>query len=416
MSKDIKNIWIINHYADPPNIGKFNRHYNFAKNLIERGYNVKIFTASTIHTTPINMITNGSKYKVDYYNGVEYVFIKTSTYDNSDYKRVLNILQYFIKVPFVTKKFGKPDLVFASSPHPLTWIAAQRVAKRTGAYFVTETRDLWPETFVAMGKMKKNSIPAKILYKIERKMFEASDRLVFTMPGGADYVREIGLDPSKADYINNGIVLKNFYNDVKNNNFIDEDLSNPNIFKVVFTGAIGRANDLGRFIRAFEIIKKEGYDDIKFLIFGDRGEKEELEAYCKEKGIENVIFKGRVNKSEVPSILTQSDLQVLSLANLPSLFKYGLSPNKLFEYLAAGKPVISNGECGYDLLEENKCGKTVKGDSIEDMANGILVFYDLFKNNREEYDVYCENALNLVKEFDFSVLTDRLEDTFRKIK
>jgi len=254
------------------------------------------------------------------------------------------------------------------------------------------------------------------LYKIERKMFEASDRLVFTMPGGADYVREIGLDPSKADYINNGIVLKNFYNDVKNNNFIDEDLSNPNIFKVVFTGAIGRANDLGRFIRAFEIIKKEGYDDIKFLIFGDRGEKEELEAYCKEKGIENVIFKGRVNKSEVPSILTQSDLQVLSLANLPSLFKYGLSPNKLFEYLAAGKPVISNGECGYDLLEENKCGKTVKGDSIEDMANGILFFYDLFKNNREEYDVYCENALNLVKEFDFSVLTDRLEDTFRKIK
>ena len=155
---------------------------------------------------------------------------------------------------------------------------------------------------------------------------------------------------------------------------------------------------------------------IKFLIFGDHGEREELEYYCRENGIKNVIFKGRVNKNEVPSILSQSDLQVLSLAHLLSLFKYGLSRNKLFEYLASGKPVISNVECGYDLLKEYDCGKTVKGDSVEDMAEGILYYYDKYLNDKDKYDKYCENALNAAKDFDFSILTDRLEESFEKIK
>lgn len=415
MSKEIKNIWIINHYADPPGIGKFNRHYNFAKNLIRKGYNVKIFTASTIHTTNINMITNNESFKADNFNGVDYVFVKTTTYDNNGYKRVINMLQYASRVLKITKKFDNPDLVFASSPHPLTWLAGHRIAKRTGAYFITETRDLWPETFVAMGKMSRYNPIARILYRIEKKMYKNSDRILFTLPGGAEYVESIGLNPSKVDYVNNGIVLKDFNDNIIKFKVSDDDLVNHENFNVVFTGAIGKANDLGRVIRAFEILDKKGYSDIKFLIFGDQGEREELEKYVEDKNIKNVIFKGRVNKNQVPFILNNSDLQVLSLAHLPELFKYGLSPNKLFEYLAAGKPVISNVECGYDLLKEYNCGKTVQGDSEEAMAKGILHFYDMYKNKKNIYDEYCQNALEAAKDFDFEILTDKLEESFKKI-
>lgn len=416
MSKEIKNIWIINHYADPPGIGKFNRHYNFAKNLIRKGYNVKIFTASTIHTTNINMIANNESFKADNFNGVDYVFVKTTSYNNNGYKRVINMLQYASRVLSVTKQFGKPDLVFASSPHPLTWMAGSKIAKRSDAYFITETRDLWPETFVAMGKMGRRNPIARILYRIEKSMYKKSDRILFTLPGGAEYIEKIGLDPKKVDYVNNGIVLKDFNDNIIKYKVSDEDLINHESFNVVFTGAIGKANDLGRVIRAFEILDNKGYSDIKFLIFGDQGEREELEKYVNEKGIKNVIFKGRVNKNQVPFILHNSDLQVLSLAHLPELFKYGLSPNKLFEYLAAGKPVISNVECGYDLLEKYNCGKTVQGDSEEAMAKGIIYFYEMYKNNREKYDEYCNNALMAAKDFDFEILTDKLEESFKKVK
>ncbi len=416
MKNEIKNIWIINHYGDPPNIGKFNRHYSFAKNLISKGYTVKIFTASTIHTTNINMISNEKKYKVEEFGGVEYIFVKTSTYNNSDKKRVLNILEYYLRVPSVVKKFGVPDLVLASSPHPLTWMAARRIAKRTGAYFITETRDLWPETFVVMGKMTRKNIIAKILYKIEKKMYESADRNIFTMAGGKDYIRDIGLDTSKVDYINNGIDLEKFNENLKNNKYIDKDLSNKKIFKLVFTGAIGRANDLSRTIKAFEILRDKGYDDIEFLIFGDSGEKEELEQYCKDKGLNRVKFKGRVNKSDVPSILVQSDILLLSVANLPELYKYGMSPNKLFEYMAAGKPVLSNQKCGYDPIEQYEFGYVAKDSSSEAVADGIIYFYNMYNNDREKYNEYCQNALNASKDFDFKILTDKLVETFNKLK
>ena len=416
MDKKIKNIWIINHYADPPNIGKFNRHYNFAKNLKDHGYNVKIFTASTIHTTQINMISNDAVYKEDKFNGVDYVFLRAMSYENNGIKRVINMLQYFFRALFIPKSFGKPDLVFASGPHPLTWIAGYRQAKKNNAKFITETRDLWPETFVAMGKMTKENIIAKILYKIERWMYNKSDIILFTLPGGIEYIRKIGLDTSKVRYINNGIVLKDYEENKKNFAYEDQDLSDKENFNVVFSGAIGKANDLGRVIRAFKIIKDRGYNDIKFLIFGDKGERKELEKYVRENNIDNVIFKGWVNKRQVPSILSQSNLQVLSLAHLPELFKYGLSPNKLFEYLASGKPVISNVECGYDLLQKYNCGLTVKGDSEESMADGIIYFYKLYKEEPGKYLQYCENSLKAAKDFDFKNLSKKLVEVIESLE
>ena len=109
------------------------------------------------------------------------------------------MIDYALGLISVSKKFDidKPDIIYASSVHPLTWISGYFLSKRYNAKFIAETRDLWPETLVAMGQIKKNSIPAKILYKLEKYIYKKADRLIFTFPGGKDYVEEIGLDPSK---------------------------------------------------------------------------------------------------------------------------------------------------------------------------------------------------------------------------
>jgi len=399
----MKNIWILNHYARTYT----GRHYNFAKNLKNRGYKVKIFAASTIHNSDKNRITDSKKFICEEANGVPFIFIKACDYLGNGKKRIKNMIDYFTGLISVSKKNDseKPDIIYASSVHPLTWLAGYKLAKRYNAKFIAETRDLWPETLVAMGQLKRNSVPAKIMYKLEKFIYQKADKLIFTFPGGKDYVESVEVDTSKVRYINNGVDLEEFnYNKVINI-LEDKDLDGKDKFKIIYTGSMGQANALEYLIKAAEIIQDKGIKDIYFILFGDGYQRKELEQYVNDNNVTNIIFKGNVEKKYVPYILSKSDLNIITGKHI-YLYKYGLSPNKMFEYFASGKPTLSNIECGYDMLQEYNCGITVQGGSAEALADGILKFYNMPK---EEYDIYCENALKAAQDFDFKVLTDMLE-------
>ena len=120
------------------------------------------------------------------------------------------MLKYYKKVVKASAFFGKCDMVYASSPHPLTWIAGRKIAEKNNAKFIAETRDLWPETFISMGKFSKSHPVVKILYAIEKKIYKKADKLIFTMPGGVDYVESLGISTDKVVNINNGVDLKEF--------------------------------------------------------------------------------------------------------------------------------------------------------------------------------------------------------------
>lgn len=401
----MKLIWIINHYGESPTIGMNTRHYKFASELIKRGYDVRIFTASTVHRTGINYINDNSKCLEKEIKGVPFIFVRTCNYEGNGIRRIRNMMEYATRVLQITKKFQKPDVIYASSPHPLAWLSAYLIAKRYNAKFIAETRDLWPETLVAMGEISRNGIPAKILYKLEKFIYKNADKLVFTIEGGKDYVESIGLDISKVRYINNGVDIEEFNHNKESNIYKDEDLDNNNTFKILYTGSMGMANSLNHLIQAAELIQNKNYKDIQFILFGDGYQKIALEEYVENNNITNIVFKGKVEKKYIPNILNKSDLNVFA-GKHTYLYKYGLSPNKIFEYYASGKPTLSNIECGYDMLEKYNCGMTVKGGSAEAFAEGILKFYNMSK---EEYSNYCNNALKAVQDFDFKVLTDKLE-------
>jgi glycosyltransferase involved in cell wall biosynthesis len=405
----MKNIWILNHYA---NLG-YGRHYKFAENLTVRGYNVKLFAASTIHNINKNRITNSEKYIINQENGIQCIYIKATNYIGNGKARLKNMMDYTTRLITISKKFDsdKPDIILASSVHPLTWISGYLLSKRYDAKFIAETRDLWPETLIAMGQISRDSIPAKILYKLEKFIYKKADSLIFTLPGGKDYVESIGLDNSKARYINNGIDIKEFNENKEKNIYEDKDLNDKDTFKILYTGSMGQANELIYLIKSAEKIKGKRIDNIKFILFGDGYKRKELEQYAEEKGLDNVIFKGRVEKKYIPNILSKSNLNVI-LAQPIYLYNYGLSPNKMFDYFASGKPTVSNIECGYDMLEKYNCGITVKGGSAESLAEGILKFYYM---PEQEYNIYCQNALNAAEDFDFKVLTDKLEDIILEV-
>jgi glycosyltransferase involved in cell wall biosynthesis len=374
-----------------------------------------VFTASTVHNSDKNLIEDNELYKTEIVNSINYIYIKACNYQGNGISRIKNMFEYTIRLFSVTKKFSKPDIIIATSVHPLACVAGLIISKRYNCKCIIEIADMWPLTLVEMGKLSEKSVITKLMYRLEHWIYKKADKIVFTMEGGKDYLidkgwgKDINLD--KVNYINNGIDLNEFNFNKNYKVYEDKDLDNSDTFKVIYTGSMGMANALNYFVEAAEILKNEDMKDVRFILFGDGYQRQQLEDYVIKNKLENVIFKGKVDKNFIPNILSKGNLNVFTGKNI-SLYKYGLSLNKMFDYFASGKPTLSNIECGYDILEKNNCGMTVKGGLAETLADGILKFYSMPK---EEYKRYCDNALRAAQDFDFKVLTDRLEKVILEV-
>ena len=145
------------------------------------------------------------------------------------------------------------------------------------------------------------------------------------------------------------------------------------------------------------------------MIYGQGNEKEDLEQYCLEHNLSNVLFKGKVDKKFIPYVCSKANINFISVKQT-GVSKYGVSWNKLFDYMAAGKPILSNVEVNYDLLKRYDCGISLSEQTPQAISEGILSIYNM---TPEEYNATCENAKNAAKDFDYRILTDRLEEAMQ---
>lgn len=405
-------IWLINHYAVPTKYYPLARPANFAKNLIELGHEVTIFSASTVHNSDINLIEDGSLYKEDYVDGIHYVYIKASDYFGNGIKRIFNMFEFPFRLPKVCKKFPKPDVILATSVTPMACKAGIKLAKKYGCIGIAEIADLWPETFVSYGLLSAKNIIMKPLYAYERKLYKMAPNIVFTMEGGMDYIREKGWEKSiseeKVFHINNGIDLEQFIENTENYAFSDNDLDDEKTFKIMYTGAVRKVNGLGMIIDVAEILRD--INDIKFIIYGDGDERAMLEKICKEKSLNNIVFKGSVNKKYIPYVLSKGNVNLIHVVGTP-IMRFGCSLNKLFDYFASGKPIISDLPVAYDLIEKYSAGITLKEQTPQALADAILKFY---KMPKEEYNKMCKGSKNAANDYDFKLLTNKLIEIIEK--
>ncbi len=251
-----KKIWIMNHYATNMYFNKGGRHYWFAENLIKKGYEPTIFCSNIRHNT-FDIIDVGSRlYFTELEESIPFVFIKTPEYKGNGKARIINMMTFYKNLFPVTKeysmKYGKPDIILASSVHPLTLVAGIKIAKKFNVPCICEVRDLWPESIFAFDKAKEKSIIGKILITGEHWIYKNADALIFTKEGDTDYIKEkkwdtmqggnINLD--KAHYINNGVDIEAFNNSIYNNMIDDIDLETDK-FNVIYVGAIRPVNNVG---------------------------------------------------------------------------------------------------------------------------------------------------------------------------
>lgn len=412
-----KRIWLINHYATDMFYNKAGRHYWFAKELKKRNNDVTVFCATT-YLNRREVVDTGSKtYTVKESENIPFVFVKTRPSIGNGIDRILNMYMFYrnlIPVAFrYAKEKGWPDVIVASSVHPLTMVAGIRIAKKMHIPCICEVRDLWPEAIFAFGKARENSLLGRLLIKGEHWIYRNADALIFTKEGDTDYLKEKGwtsaqggdIDLDKCHYINNGIDLDEYIRQIDTQTLGDIDLE-QNKFNVIYAGTIRPVNNVENLLDTAKIIKKRGYDDIQILIYGDGLQREQLERRVLDEKITNVKFKGFVEKKYIPYILSKSNVNLLNYSQNHYNWSRGNSSNKLFEYMASGKPVISTVKMGYSIINKYHCGLELEEDTSECLADAIIQFYEM---DMDEYQRYGVNARMGAAEFDFKKLTDKLQ-------
>ncbi len=400
-----KTIWIINDYAGSPYHGMVFRHYYLAKEWIKLGYNVYIITASYSHYFK-NLPQINSAFTFEKIDGINYIWVKVPHYNNStDKKRVLKWFVFTAKLFFLPlNKIEKPDVIIASPTAPFFVIPVYKLSKKFNAKFIFEVRDIWPLSIIELGNISPNNPLIKAMSWCEKFAINKSDFVVSSLQNYGEYLKDLGI---KKDFvwINNGISLEEMNNVEELPKDIEEKLPKDK-FIVGYTGTVGIANALEYFCEAAKILKDN--KKISFVIVGNGKLKSDL--IKKYGNLNNIIFIDSIPKKQVQSMLKNFDACYIGLRK-EKLFRYGVSPNKLFDYMYSGKPIIYAIDSGKaNIVNLYNCGITVEPENPKAIAEGVLKLYNLSKQDREEMGKRGREAV--IEHFTYEKLAKKYANLF----
>lgn len=406
----VKTIWIVNYYsASPDDVGNI-RHVEFAKHLQVEGWNVRVFSAIYNIEKQQELFDRDEIFVNKDYNGLKYTHIRVPSYVGNGLKRMFSIYRFALLLKKLRKIWEHPDIIYFNEHAPFDYPIV-KMAKKLKARLIVEAWDLWPHDFATIGLIRANNPLLKIAYSFERKMYEAASDIVYTFQGGIDYIRmqkwtkefkNGKIDPERVHYINNGILLKEFYENVKLYKKEDDDLNSEDKFKVIYLGSINYTNNVKQLIDAAAILS----DNSKylFLIYGNGVDRNKLIQYVVEKNITNVTFKEEyIPYRDCAYVVSHASLNIMNYRK--GFADWGVSSGKMFQYMAAGKPILCNIKINYSDIEKYGCGIDRDLETPQDYADAIRYFAELPKS---DYDKLCANAMEAAKEFDYDYLAKKL--------
>ena len=398
------NILYIHQYFTTPEEGGGTRSYEFARSLVKRGHNVTILTGLKLNNSLVN-----EKNKIDeYIEGVHVIYLKTpySTYMPFK-KRLYSFVDFSLRATLVGLRLKKYDLIFATSTPLTVAIPGVILSFLRRVPMIFEVRDLWPEVPIQMGVIK-NFLLIKLLRWFEAFTYRHSNHIIALSPGMVRGVLDTGVARNKVTMIPNYCNLDFFKPGKSNINDLEKlEYNNPII---AYCGAISYGNNLELIIYAAEKLQKTS-NPVIFVIAGEGMLKPKLEKLVKVKKLKNIIFLGKINKYEVADLYRRAIACLVLFKNLPILSTN--SPNKFFDAISAGKPIITNmgGWIG-KLVENYKIGFSLENDNTQAFIETVEILTNMNKNQLEEMG---KNARKLaVEKFNSDDMTDKLEMIFKK--
>jgi len=355
------NIVFIAHFAGSPKHGMVNAYYYLSKEWLKRGHQVSIITAGCAHTRNIQPHLTG-RVTEEWIDDIRYLWLKTTQYSSTNWVgRILNILSFSYQAFFSPFQFESIDVVICSSHHPLAIFAAEKMARKYNAKLIFEVRDIWPLTLIELSGVSRLNPFIALLQYAEDRAYKKSDKVISVLSHSYLHMQDRGMVREKFCFIPNGFLM----NKVESKSLPDghvrrlEEMKHSDSFIVGYAGRLTLANALQYLIEALSYTKS----NIQLAILGDGPCKSELVGLVKELGLEDsVIFFDAVKKDQVPMFLEYVDVCYVGFLD-KALYRFGVSPTKLNDYMAASKPVIcainspdstlADANCGIECAPEN---------------------------------------------------------------
>jgi glycosyltransferase involved in cell wall biosynthesis len=358
-------IWMINQYTGSPEHGMEYRHYYLGRELAAQGHVVVLVSAGYSHLFTRTPVARGA-YTLEELDGLRYCWVAAPRYRRAiSLGRVLNMVAFALRLSRLpTGLLPRPDAILVSSPSLFPIVTASRWARRWRARLVFEIRDIWPLYLREIGGFSRRHPLVAIMQWFEDYGYRVADRVVSVLPGAASHMVSRGMDAKKFRYVPNGVDLSTA-DAVHDAPDAVRSAVRPDTFTVGFVGTLARANALETLVDAARLLAGE---EVHVIVVGHGPEREWL--MTRAGDLSNVTFLGPVRKKQVVATIRLFDACYVGYRR-SSLYRFGVSPNKLYDYMAAGRPILFAADALNRPVDEADCGQTVAPEDPVALADAI---------------------------------------------
>ncbi|MEO8299398.1 MAG: glycosyltransferase family 4 protein [Burkholderiales bacterium] len=368
------NILYLNHYTGGPAFGMEYRPYYLSREWVRAGHRVRLVAASYSHVRS-RQPQQVTAPRIDVIDGIEHQWLPTPAYQGNGLGRVKNIWAYLRQVWAMARQTVvefKPDLIIASSTYPMDIWVAKRLRHLSGAAVVFEVHDLWPLSPIELNGMSPKHPFIRLVQWAEDVAYRDSDVVVSLLPKVHGYMASRGLDLAKLTIVPNGISPEDWAT--------EPEPLRPDIAQTIrearaaghvvvgYAGSMGLPNALDHLLDAAQRLAPQ---KLSFVLIGDGHERERLARRVHEERLRNVTLLPPVPKAMIPSFLRAIDIAYIGWQRTP-IYRFGIAPNKLMDYMMAGCAVLHSVEAGNDPVAEAGCGLTAAPESPDAIAQGLL--------------------------------------------
>ena len=375
------NILLLNHYAGSPALGMEFRPYYLAREWVRLGHAVQIVAADFSHVR-----SRQPRAGDELIDGIAYRWLPTPRYHGNGVGRVRNIAAFLRGVwqhtPRLQREFH-PDVVIASSTYPMDIWVARRIARRCGAKLVYEVHDLWPLSPIELSGMSPRHPFIRLVQAAEDAAYRDADVVVSMLPKVHEYMASRGLELRKLHIVPNGVALDDWCaappplrDDVAR---VLRDARDAGRMVVGYAGSMGMPNALDAVLDAAALLRGLA---LQFVLVGDGHEKARLARRIADEALHHVALLPPLPKAQIPALLRGFDIAVIGWQHQP-IYRFGIAPNKLMDYMMAGVPVLHAVDAGNDPVADAGCGLSVPPEAPAAIAAGLRQLASLSAQERK---------------------------------
>jgi len=394
-------IWFISAYDAPE--GQSSRTYDFAIELAERGHTVWLFTSSYSHLSPVERLRDGEKWREEAFGPIHVCWLRTVHYKGNGVRRALHMVSNAYRAFAVGSRMtAKPDIIVGPSVPLFTALAAYLLAKLKGSQFVFEVRDVWPQALIDLGVLSRRNPVTWLLRAIEVFLYRRARMIVAVLPLAHRHICASGIPPDRVVWVPNGVKLRRYEGTQAFNGGRRDALT------VMYVGGFSATHDVDTIVEAATRLKDR---NVTFIVVGAGDSKTKCERLAHARGLENIVFRERVEKRAIPEILQTADLLIAVVKDTP-VYQFGINSNKIYDYLGSGRPIIFAGRAANNPVADAEAGLTVAPENPVALAAAVLKFLEMDPVERKRLG---DNGRRYAEQFlDTSILVRKLEAVYRR--